>query len=280
MRAAAPAVMEALGRAGLVAQHVHEAWAGQEHHVCKVLLGDGRAVVVKVPRPDGCRAPHWAADDTLGPLLAEAEAVSRLSSVPVAAPSRVYRGEPPFAVQPLLPGRCPEAELLAGRLDRRAVEELCVAMGRLLAGVHRLRRPRDEESGIPLMQGADPERARLLHGDFHVGNVLALRDKLGGWRLSGLVDWTCCRWGPREEDFLELGVSLFATNPWALEPFLMGYHQGSGQRLDARAIQRRLAEELGRRLEEDPPESEAIARVWEDRVRRWAAPSGRASSLG
>lgn len=270
MSEASPAVIAVLRREGIGVKQVHEGWAGREHHVCKVVLGDGRAVVVKVPRADGCRAEHWHPADGLSPLLAEAEAVSRLAHVPVAAPSEVYRGEPPFAVQPLLPGRSPESELLAGQLAQGTIEELCLEMGRLLAGVHRLRRPAEEPSRIPLSPGVEPARARLLHGDFHVGNVLARRDKHTGWKLTGLVDWTCCRWGERLDDFVELGVSLFATNPWALEPFLVGYHKGSGQRLDARAVQARVARELARRLDQDPPESEEIARIWADRVRGWA----------
>ena len=73
----------------------------------------------------------------------------------------------------------------------------------------------------------------------------------------------------REDDFLELGVSLFATNPWCLEPFLTGYFRGSGQRVDGGRIRAGVAAELARRLEEEPPEEAQITRLWELRVREW-----------
>lgn len=270
MSDAIDAVEQVLRREGLHPQLVQEAWGGREHHVCKVLLDDGEAFVAKVPRVDGYRPSHWPRSNPLRPLRAEAEALRLLRHVPVANPSRIFEGEPPFALQLMLPGRPPEMELLKGTVGEESLKELCLEMGRVLAGVHRTRLPQDMDSTvIPISPGCLPADARLLHRDFHLGNVLALRDLRTGWRITGVVDWTCCEWGPREDDFLELGVSLFATNPWCLEPFLTGYFRGSGQRMDGGRIRAGVAAELSRRLEEEPPEEAHITRLWELRVREW-----------
>ncbi len=270
MSEAIQAIEQVLARQGKRAKLIQEAWGGREHHVCKVLLDDGDAYVAKVPRRDGYRPIHWPKSGPLRPLRAEAEAIDRLRHVPVAKPSVIFEGDPPFALQPMLPGRPPERELMDGNVSKTSLEDLCLQMGKLLAAIHRTRFPGlDTETHIPLKVGCVPENARLLHMDYHLGNVLALRDLRRGWRLTGVVDWTCCQWGPREDDFIELGASLFATNPWAFDPFLVGYSRGSGQRLDARNIKAHIGRELRRRLEDEPPESEQIVRLWDLRMRQW-----------
>jgi hypothetical protein len=80
----------------------------------------------------------------------------------------------------------------------------------------------------------EPEKARLLHMDFHLGNVLGSMRTGGRWMPGGVIDWTWAKWGPREADFSEMGVSVCLTNPWAMEPMLVGYREISGQTLEPR----------------------------------------------
>jgi len=269
MSAAISAVRDLLARHGIRARSVQAAWGGREHHVCKVLLEDGRAMVAKVPLAHGYRPRHWPDGGTSSPLEAEAEAIALVRGVGVATPSLILDGEPPIALQPLLPGRPPEQELIERGLSRASVETLCWQMGRVMATIHRVKRPADTASGIPILSGADPDRARLLHMDFHLGNVVGVRDLRDGWRITGVVDWTCCAWGPRTADFVELGASLFATNPWGLDPFLLGYREASGLRMIREHVQAEMAEALAERLVHEPPESDQIARLWKLRIAEW-----------
>jgi len=272
MSAAISTVRSLLARHGIKARSVQAAWGGREHHVCKVLLEDGRAMVAKVPLADGYRPRHWPEDGSARPLEAEAEAIALVRGVEVAVPSLILDGDPPIALQPLLPGRPPEQELIERGLSRGSVETLCWQMGRVLATIHRVKRPADTASVIPTLPGAELDRARLLHMDYHLGNVVGVRNLRDGWRITGVVDWTCCAWGPRTADFVELGASLFATNPWGLDPFLLGYREVSGLRMIREQVQAEMATALAERLVHEPPASEQIARLWKMRIADWGTP--------
>lgn len=224
-------------------------------------------MVLKLPRVNAMPDPHWPGRSALHALAAEAEAVELVIGVQVARPIRLLFGDPPASLQPHLPGLTPELASLRRGLGREELTAIVMEMGRVMAGIHRVRRP-SGPSAISDIPGADPESARLLHMDFHLGNILG-RARLGGFAITGVVDWTCCHWGPRELDFAEMGTSVFATNPWALHPFLVGYRNGSGMILDESHIRRVIAADLRRRLESDQPDNPEILRLWTARIHEW-----------
>jgi hypothetical protein len=171
----------------------------------------------------------------------------------------------------MLPGSPPELLALRGRLDAATLHHICFMMGELLASIHAVRRP-EGPSPIRDLPGADPARARLLHMDFHLGNVMGALQLGQRWRPLGVIDWTCCHWGPREADMAEMGVSVFATNPSCLDPFLGGYRKGSGLALDPRQVRAWIGREMVRRLAVDPPTEETVRNLWLARVEEWAPP--------
>ena len=105
-----------------------------------------------------------------------------------------------------------------------------------------------------------PICSRLLHLDFHLGNVLGTPRLGGSWQLHGVLDWTCARWGPPEADLVEMQVSVFVTNPRARDAFVAGYRQVSGRALDMAEVERRAVLEIRRRMNEVP----SLALVYAD----------------
>lgn len=239
----------------------------------RVHLDNGAHALLKVARPGGAQDPWWPDRTPLGALQAEHAALALVRGVPVPRTHHVLppveRGDLPGALMSILPGDPPERTLQAGRMDRKLLEEICLEMGRTLAAIHRVKRPEDP-GAITDLPDIDPARARLLHMDFHLGNVLGQRRLGGGWETTGVVDWTCCHWGPRERDFAEMGTSVFATNPWCLDPFLAGYNQGSGLRMPKDLVQGVIGKDLRRRLAADPPEQETVRNLWAARIAEWA----------
>ena len=143
-------------------------------------------------------------------------------------------------------------------------------MGRGLAGVHSTRRPQ-EPTDIPDLPGCDPSSARLLHMDYHLGNVQVIRDRRrGGYAVSGVVDWVLCRWGPREADFVEMTLSVFKQIPQAREAFMAGYRSAGGMQLDRELEYSYLARDLDRRLEAGVQDRklEALWMAWLSEIRR------------
>ena len=123
-------------------------------------------------------------------------------------------------------------------------------------------------AALPDLPGIDPLNARLLHLDFHLGNVL-IRPALGTrYAVTGVVDWTCARWGPPEADVFEMQVSVFALNPRARDAFVAGYRRESGRAMDLKEVEWRAALEIRRRLVEDPPEDPVLSRRWKDWVEK------------
>ena len=92
-----------------------------------------------------------------------------------------------------------------------------------------------------------------------------------GWTITGVVDWTCARWGPVEADLVEMQACVFVLNPRARDAFVAGYRQASGRAIDIAAVEERTAWEIRRRLVVDRPPSEELARRWEDWVARHAS---------
>jgi Ser/Thr protein kinase RdoA (MazF antagonist) len=233
---------------------------GREHHLYRVhcIHGD---FLLKFPRADGLPDPFEPDRPWVDRLRSESIAISLAQGVPVPSPYFFHPETwPPCSLMGILPGVSPEQQLERGRVDWVGLLGLCMQIGRMLAQIHTRRRP-PNGGGLPDLPGCDPATARLLHLDFHIGNVLG-RPELG-WRLTGVLDWTCARWGPPEADLVELQVSLFAANPRAREAFLSGYRQVSPHIMDVEDVEARAILEIQRRLIEDPPEKQMI-HIWED----------------
>ncbi len=246
---------------------------GQEHHLFHVTLASGEVRMAKVPRADYLD-PHWPDRSPYDRLLIEGEAIALLQArcgdaLGIPIPFEFLDGDPPGALMGVVPGQPPEQTLMRSGMDLRMLGAICHEMGATLAEIHRVRRP-DLVGFIPDLPGVECDDPRLLHMDFHLGNVLGTFQLGFGWQLTGVLDWTCAHWGPREADLGELGASLFATNPQLLDDLILGYRSRTGVRLDHDLVMHFLVEELKRRLHYDPPDDEAITNLWVARIEEWS----------
>lgn len=258
---------------GLAVQTLRAARSGREHHLFQVVLIDGSVWMAKVPRSDW-KDPHWPDRTPIHALAIEAAAIGHIVAKGEAFPAvpqpyHLLPGDPPGAIMGLVAGSPPEQTLFKHGMEVRTLRNVCVEMGRMLAAIHRIRRP-EKPGVIPDLPGHDLSDARLLHLDFHLGNVLGHLQLGQGFRLVGVVDWTCAHWGPREADLGELGASLFATNPELLDDFLLGYRQASGIVLSYPKVLDVLVTELERRLRSDPPTEPRIYNLFVARVEEWS----------
>lgn len=235
---------------------------GREHHLFRVLLPEGERIL-KFPRIDALPDPYDRTRRPSARLRAEGFAISLARGVPVPDDYRVHDTRPVCATMSVLPGTTAEIAWERGQLDEPSLIGVCLQMGRSLAALHGRKRPEDPGL-LPDLAGSDPKTARLLHLDYHLGNVIG-RPLLGNaWTVHGIVDWTCARWGPPEADFVEMQVSVFVTNPRSRDAFVAGYRQASGRAVDIREVERRSAIEIARRLVEDPPDNAEHRRRWQN----------------
>lgn len=240
-----------------------QAREGREHHIFRIEMPEGERLL-KFPRRDAIRDPYDATRTPVERLLAESYAISLVKGLAVPNPHVVYDTEPVCAVMGILPGTTAEIAYERGQLDEGSLFGVCLQMGRALGLLHSRRRPEGDADYLPDLAGAEPGTARLLHLDFHLGNVLG-RPLLGGsWQVTGVVDFTCARWGPIEADFVEMQVSVFALNPRARDAFISGYRQSTARGVDVREVERRSIAEIRRRIVEDPPQDEVLLRRWKD----------------
>jgi Ser/Thr protein kinase RdoA (MazF antagonist) len=262
--ALATSMLAQLGQPGARWLHARD---GREHHLFRVQLSDGERML-KVPRADGIADPYDPGRTAVARLVAEGFAIGLSRGLPVPGQYRVHATTPPCATMEVLPGTTAEQALERGALDGESLSRVCLGMGRALATLHSVKRPAGG-AGIPDLAGADPASARLLHLDFHLGNVLGRPHLAAGWEITGVVDWTCARWGPPEADFVEMQVSVFVRNPRARDAFVAGYRQVSGRAVDLAEVEWRSAAEIRRRLAEQPDEVGELRGYWEawaDRV--------------
>lgn len=121
----------------------------------------------------------------------------------------------------------------------------------------RIEEPLDDESSqwiddqLALMHGAaDPEPARLVHGDLVIGNV-CLCDGADGWAVTGVFDLESARIGDPEEDIVgHLWWSCYGARPEAAAGFASRYarHHVFTPRLPGYLVVRMLGNwEFGRR---------------------------------
>jgi aminoglycoside phosphotransferase (APT) family kinase protein len=246
---------------------------GREHHLFRVMTppgtcGDadpGGERLLKFPRADGLPDPFDPRRLPADRLRAEAEVLRLVRGVGVPAPYRLFDTTPACAIMGIIPGTTAEIAYDRGQLDDQGLTAVCLQMGRTLAAIHARKRPEDPGL-VPDLEDSDPATARLLHLDYHLGNVIGRPQLRGSWTIDGVIDWTCARWGPPEADLVEMQVSVFVLNPRARDAFVAGYRQASGRAIDMAAVEERAAFEIRRRLVFDPPANEVLARRWADWV--------------
>ena len=242
---------------------------GREHHLFHVVLG-GEPRLLKFARADCLPDPYDASRPPDARLRAEGRAIQLARDVEVPSDYQIHETTPLCSTMAVIPGTTAEIAYEAGRLDEEGLNAVCLQMGRTLAALHTRRRPGNpaDAAALPDLAGADPTNARLLHLDFHLGNVLIRPALATRYAVMGVVDWTCARWGPPEADFVEMQVSVFTTNPRARGAFITGYRRYSGLAVDLVEVERRSAAEIRRRLVEDPPDDPVLTRRWKDWVDR------------
>ena len=161
----------------------------------------------------------------------------------------------------VVPGTTAEQAWERGQLDADSLVQVCLQMGKMLANLHSVRLG-SGGGGLPVLELSTTGSARLLHLDYHLGNVLG-RPRIGaGWEITGVLDWTCARWGPPEADFVEMQVSVFIRNPRARDAFVAGYRRVANRAVDLLEVERRAAREIRRRLASDPTEGGEARAYW------------------
>jgi hypothetical protein len=233
---------------------------GREHHLFRVYFPHGERML-KFPRVDALPDPYDAARLPTERLRAEAFAIGLAKGVAVPGDYKVHETSPVCATMTIIPGTTAEIAHEKGQMDENMLLRVCLQMGKTLAALHSRKRP--ESPGLlPDLPFIDPATARLLHLDFHLGNVMGKPALGGGWDILGVVDWTCARWGPPEADLVEMQVSVFVSNPRARDAFVAGYRQASGRAVDIADVERRATWEIARRLDEDPPTDAGVKKHW------------------
>jgi hypothetical protein len=260
-----------LREVGLAFARVTPMQPGREHDLFRVAFADGTIRILKVPRTDRMPDPYWPLRGAREAFRAEREAIARVQGIEVPAPYHLLPTDPPAALMGIVSGVTPEDVYRRGLMDRTLLEAVALEMGRLLAKIHAVKMPLGEASAVPIFADVEPDKARLLHMDFHLGNVLGSMRTGGRWIPGGVIDWTWAKWGPREADFTEMGVSVCLTNPWAMEPMLVGYREISGQTLEPGRIYPWVRAELERRLRDEPPDDPTMKALWMQRIDEWSS---------
>ncbi len=248
---------------------------GREHHLFRVVSPAGLCGpddpggdrLLKFPRVDALPDPFDLTRPAADRLRAEGVVLHLVRGVVVPSPYRVFQTDPVCAIMGVLPGTTAEIAYERGQLDEAGLVGVCLQMGRTLSAIHATPRS-DTAAGLPDLPDSTPRGARLLHLDYHLGNVLGRPQLHSAWSITGVVDWTCARWGPVEADLVEMQASVFILNPRARDAFVAGYRQASGRAIDMGAVEERTVWEVRRRLVCDRPASEELARRWEDWVER------------
>ncbi|MDP2316235.1 MAG: phosphotransferase [Pseudomonadota bacterium] len=264
-----------LGRELGLEPRIVRARDGREHHLFRVVApagltgpdDPGGERLLKFPRADALPDPFDLTRPAADRLRTEGVVLATVRGAQVPSPYRVFGTDPVCAIMGVIAGTTAEVSLERGQLDEAGLAGLCLQMGRTLAAIHGTPRP-DGGGGIPDLADCPPRGARLLHLDYHLGNVLGRPMLRSGWTITGVVDWTCSRWGPVEADLVEMQACVFVLNPRARDAFVAGYRQASGRAIDMVDVEERTAWEIRRRLVCDRPASDELARRWEDWVER------------
>ncbi|MFZ5482357.1 MAG: phosphotransferase family protein [Myxococcota bacterium] len=242
---------------------------GREHHLFRVQFPFGERML-KFPRVDALADPYDPDRRPAERLRAEGFAIGLAKGVAVPGDYKVHETTPVCATMTIIPGTTAEIAHEKGQMDEEMLLKVCIQMGKTLAALHSRKRP--EQPGLlPDLPFTDPSTARLLHLDFHLGNVMGKPALGGAWTILGVVDWTCARWGPPEADLVEMQVSVFVSNPRARDAFVAGYRHASGRAIDIADLEQRATLEIARRLDEDPPTVPGMANHW----KKWVEKQGK-----
>jgi aminoglycoside phosphotransferase (APT) family kinase protein len=271
--------IDLLRRGGYGVRQVQPAGEGSHHHLFVVEIDDGPMQLLRLPRHN--------AETRLSPVLqSEAEAILRARhEIPVPHPSVLLPTvhEPEGALMPILPG-----ERAIALRDERAqldVTRICMELGQCLAKLHRIRRCVGEPTVIrSVLPDSADARPSLLHGDAHLGNLLVEEDPRQGWKITGVVDWSFCAWGPPEVDLVEMAICEAEPRPHLGRVFYESYVASGGLPPREPVFREALMRELQRRLREHVQAHDPAARdrwtQWLDGLRRPAAISTRVFEVG
>lgn len=244
---------------------------GTQHHLFRLNLAQ-ESYVLKIGKVGSPFGDSWDRErNHLDGLRAEIAAIA-VTRAAAPRPSELISSDPPAAIQPHIRGESAQSLWERGRLGERGLLEVCFAMGFALAGIHATKRPADA-GAIPDLPRNDFEvaKARLLHMDYHLGNVQVVPDRRRrGYRVNGVVDWVLCRWGEREADVVEMAISVFRQVAGARGAFMGGYRKAGGLPMDKRKEDLFTLRELVRRLEAGvaDPKVEARWEKWSDELRQ------------
>lgn len=232
---------ELLRQSGLPPLQIQNAGRGSNHHLFIVELDEGPLQLLRMP-----------VDSEAGPRLrSEEEAIRRAAgTVPVPHPTLLIPSlhRPKACIQPIIEGTRAQ-DLRSQDPYVRRVEVLCQLLGRELAHLHRIEFPVHEPTFIPFLSPSFVTgNERLLHGDAHLGNLMVQADAKENVRVSGLIDWSFCHWGPPESDLVEMAITEGEPRPALGRAFYEAYLEGGGLEPREHVFKWALVRELERRL--------------------------------
>lgn len=271
---------DVITRAGYTIRQLQPAGTGSQHHLFVVELDDGPMRLLRLPRTELAAR--------LGPVLqAEAEAVLRSSRLlPTAHPIELLPtiNAPEASLEPILPGTR-ASDLRAADGGGGDLTRICIELGRVLAQLHAIRKSQDTLTMIRTVEADDAdEEPCLLHGDAHLGNLLVEADAERGWRITGVIDWSFCAWGPPEADLVEMAICEAEPRPHLGRVFYESYVDAGGLPPRESVFHELLERELQRRLSEHRQAQDMGARDtwtrWLDALQRPAASATRVFAVG
>lgn len=271
---------DVIERAGYRPRQIQPAGTGSQHHLFVVELDDGPMRLLRLPRTELL--------GRLGPVMqAEAEAVLRSSRIlPTAHPIELLPtiNAPEASLEPILEGTR-ASDLQSTPEGGGDLTRICIELGRALAQLHTIRHGEDTLTMIRRVEaeGATEEPC-LLHGDAHLGNLLVAPDPRRGWRITGVIDWSFCAWGPPEADLVEMAICEAEPRPHLGRVFYESYVDAGGLPPRESVFRELLARELQRRLREHRQAQDMAARdrwtSWLDALARPAATATRVFAVG
>lgn len=253
---------DVLSRAGYASRQVQPAGTGSQHHLFVVELDDGPMRLLRLPRTELV--------ERLRPVLqAQAEAVLRSSRLlPTAHPIELLPSidGPEASLEPILPG-VRASDLRTDDGAGNDLSRICIELGRALASLHEIRKHEDTLTMIRTVEvdGAT-EPPCLIHGDAHLGNLLVEPDPQRGWKITGVIDWSFCAWGPPEADLVEMAICEAEPRPHLGRVFYQSYVDAGGLPPREAVFHEVLVRELRRRLSEHRQAQDMTVR---DRWTRW-----------
>jgi aminoglycoside phosphotransferase (APT) family kinase protein len=249
---------ELLARSGLPSLQIQSAGFGSHHYLMVVEIDSGPLQLLRLPR-------STSAGVSMDVLRSEAEAIYRAhETLPVPHPVTLLpsSAHPEGSLMPILPGMR-ASDLRTHGASQAEVGIICRELGRSLARLHRIRRAEGEDSWVQDLFGDLEEEQCLLHGDAHLGNLLVENRPKLGWEITGVIDWSFCRWGPPEADLVEMAICEAEPRPHLGRIFYESYVDAGGLPPREPVLRRALIRELERRLEHHAQAHETAPRdVW------------------